>query len=294
MRAAERTCAGERDHAGRTARSSLSTPNIPGCDDPSVLSESLAISTGARRGSGIPSLRSSASSRVARDGLASLGPRHIPAPLLRRHRDRLGRLQAPDRVLGPRRPGLSRHRLGNRMVRRPASTATTPTRRSASRRSLETGAVARRRGRPCYLSILPAARPADARDAAARRPAVSTSTSSPCPGRRASARPAARRRPASNAQTGSGLGFVTHGLWPQYGAGLSELLRARRPLRAARGDRRVRAASFPDENLARYQWRKHGTLHGREPERLFPRREAGAGTRAGPGALAKARRTARG
>lgn len=69
-------------------------------------------------------------------------------------------------------------------------------------------------------------------------------------------------------RTGSGLGFVVHGLWPQYDRGFpSECAPANRTpsriaLEAARG-------VFPDEGLARYEWRKHGTCSGRSPSDYF-------------------------
>ena len=69
-------------------------------------------------------------------------------------------------------------------------------------------------------------------------------------------------------RTGSGLGFVVHGLWPQYDRGFpSECAPANRTpsriaLEAARG-------VFPDEGLARYEWRKHGTCSGLSPRAYF-------------------------
>ena len=68
---------------------------------------------------------------------------------------------------------------------------------------------------------------------------------------------------------GAGLGFVVHGLWPQisdgrYPAECSAV--ARSPSRLA-----MRAADglFPDEGLARYEWRRHGTCSGRSPSDYF-------------------------
>ena len=51
------------------------------------------------------------------------------------------------------------------------------------------------------------------------RRATSTSTFWRCPGRRASATPAAPKRRVRNAPSGADLGFVVHGLWPQYNEG---------------------------------------------------------------------------
>jgi ribonuclease T2 len=68
--------------------------------------------------------------------------------------------------------------------------------------------------------------------------------------------------------SGSGLGFVTHGLWPQREQGY--------PSFCEPGGRFVPQTSiaesqglFPDDNLARYQWRKHGTCTGETPSGYF-------------------------
>ena len=69
-------------------------------------------------------------------------------------------------------------------------------------------------------------------------------------------------------QGGRGLGFVVHGLWPQYEQGFpSDCEGGARPvssvaLEAARG-------LFPSEGLARYEWRKHGSCSGRAPQEYF-------------------------
>jgi ribonuclease T2 len=67
---------------------------------------------------------------------------------------------------------------------------------------------------------------------------------------------------------GSGLGFVTHGLWPQNEKGY--------PSFCEPSGRFVPQAAiaeadglFPDDNLARYQWRKHGTCTGESPSSYF-------------------------
>jgi ribonuclease T2 len=67
---------------------------------------------------------------------------------------------------------------------------------------------------------------------------------------------------------GSGLGFVVHGLWPQMEQGY--------PSFCEPGGRFVSSAAideakglFPDDNLARYQWRKHGTCSGESPSGYF-------------------------
>ena len=67
---------------------------------------------------------------------------------------------------------------------------------------------------------------------------------------------------------GANLGFVVHGLWPQYERGFpSDCDPSSRPptrtaLDAARG-------LFPDEGLARYEWRKHGTCSGKSATDYF-------------------------
>ncbi len=69
-------------------------------------------------------------------------------------------------------------------------------------------------------------------------------------------------------QGGMGLGFVVHGLWPQYERGFpSDCDAAGRPvssvaLESARG-------LFPSDGLARYEWRKHGSCTGRSPQDYF-------------------------
>lgn len=70
----------------------------------------------------------------------------------------------------------------------------------------------------------------------------------------------------SQCDRGAGLGFVVHGLWPQYergypsdcgGGPVSSVA-----LEQARG-------LFPDIGLARYEWRKHGTCSGKSPADYF-------------------------
>lgn len=68
-------------------------------------------------------------------------------------------------------------------------------------------------------------------------------------------------------EPGKGLGFVVHGLWPQYENGFpSDCSGPRSPSRIA-----LERANglFPDERLARYEWRKHGTCSGKSPSDYF-------------------------
>jgi ribonuclease T2 len=67
---------------------------------------------------------------------------------------------------------------------------------------------------------------------------------------------------------GSGLGFVVHGLWPQNEQGYPSFCEPsgrfvpRAAMDGAKG-------LFPDDNLARYQWRKHGSCSGESPSGYF-------------------------
>lgn len=68
-------------------------------------------------------------------------------------------------------------------------------------------------------------------------------------------------------QDGSDLGFVAHGLWPQFQHGYPSDCDPSRPvsriaLEQARG-------VFPSQGLARHEWRKHGTCTGLSPEAFF-------------------------
>ena len=67
---------------------------------------------------------------------------------------------------------------------------------------------------------------------------------------------------------GSGLGFVVHGLWPQFTHGFpSDCGPAGRfPSRQALD---TVAGVYPDAGLARYEWRKHGTCSGLSPTDYF-------------------------
>jgi ribonuclease T2 len=72
----------------------------------------------------------------------------------------------------------------------------------------------------------------------------------------------------SQCETGTGLGFVVHGLWPQYETGFPSDCgpAGRSPSRIAlEGAKGV----YPDVNLARYEWRKHGTCSGKSPTDYF-------------------------
>jgi ribonuclease T2 len=67
---------------------------------------------------------------------------------------------------------------------------------------------------------------------------------------------------------GSGLGFVVHGLWPQYTHGYpQDCDENSRPV--SQTALALTRGVFPSEGLARYEWRKHGTCTGLSPEAFF-------------------------
>jgi|APMI01.1.fsa_nt_gi ribonuclease T2 len=76
------------------------------------------------------------------------------------------------------------------------------------------------------------------------------------------------RKARNQCAVGRGLGFVVHGLWPQYTrgfpteCGLADRSPSRIALEGAQG-------VFPEEGLARYEWRKHGTCSGLSPTDYF-------------------------
>lgn len=66
---------------------------------------------------------------------------------------------------------------------------------------------------------------------------------------------------------GTGLGFVVHGLWPQNTHGFpADCDGAASPSRAALDSV---GGLYPDQGLARYEWRKHGTCTGLSPASYF-------------------------
>mgnify|MGYP000876621822 CR=1 FL=1 len=71
----------------------------------------------------------------------------------------------------------------------------------------------------------------------------------------------------SQCSRGAGLGFVVHGLWPQYERGFpQDCGPSRSPSRVALDQAE---GLFPDIGLARYEWRKHGTCSGKSPADYF-------------------------
>ena len=72
-------------------------------------------------------------------------------------------------------------------------------------------------------------------------------------------------RSPDQCRAGSGLGFVTHGLWPQYESGY--------PIDCAGGRNELPKTAleaahrlYPDDRLAASEWRRHGRCTGRAPE----------------------------
>ena len=69
-------------------------------------------------------------------------------------------------------------------------------------------------------------------------------------------------------ETGSSLGFVVHGLWPQNEQGYPTFCEPSGRF-APRAAVEEVSGLFPDDNLARYQWRKHGSCTGESPSAYF-------------------------
>ena len=75
------------------------------------------------------------------------------------------------------------------------------------------------------------------------------------------------RRAREQCAPGSNLGFVVHGLWPQYERGYpSQCGTDRSPSRIAVEEAR---GVYPEEGLARHEWRTHGTCSGLSPAEYF-------------------------
>ncbi|MFC6791155.1 ribonuclease T [Methylobacterium komagatae] len=76
------------------------------------------------------------------------------------------------------------------------------------------------------------------------------------------------RRDEPQCAPGRGLGFVVHGLWPQYSRGYPQNCSAvQRPITQQAME--VAGQVYPSEGLARYEWRKHGTCSGLDPAAYF-------------------------
>jgi ribonuclease T2 len=75
-------------------------------------------------------------------------------------------------------------------------------------------------------------------------------------------------RERDQCDAGRQLGFVVHGLWPQYETGYPSFCEpgGRSPSRPVLQEA---GGLFPDEDFGRYQWRKHGTCTGASPADYF-------------------------
>jgi ribonuclease T2 len=67
-------------------------------------------------------------------------------------------------------------------------------------------------------------------------------------------------------QCGRGMGFVMHGLWPQYEAGYPESCSNEQLPGAVKGQY---AALYPSPKLIGHEWSKHGTCSGLAPDAYF-------------------------
>lgn len=78
----------------------------------------------------------------------------------------------------------------------------------------------------------------------------------------------ARREADGQCRPGRGLGFVVHGLWPQYTRGYPSNCSGveRSPTRQAMD---LAGEIYPSEGLARHEWRRHGTCSGLDPAAYF-------------------------
>jgi ribonuclease T2 len=75
------------------------------------------------------------------------------------------------------------------------------------------------------------------------------------------------RRGSAQCETGRKLGFVVHGLWPQYQRGFPSSCGGARE--APRYAIEEAADLYPDRGLARHEWRTHGTCSGLSPTEYF-------------------------
>ncbi len=78
----------------------------------------------------------------------------------------------------------------------------------------------------------------------------------------------AGERARGQCDAGANLGFVVHGLWPQYEHGYPSDCgpAARFPSRLALDSAQ---GLYPNEGLARHEWQKHGTCSGKSPTDYF-------------------------
>lgn len=75
------------------------------------------------------------------------------------------------------------------------------------------------------------------------------------------------QRGSRQCESGSNLRFVVHGLWPQYDRGFPSNCGTDRFVPRSALDEA--GGVFPDEGLARHEWRQHGTCSGLPPSEYF-------------------------
>jgi ribonuclease T2 len=76
----------------------------------------------------------------------------------------------------------------------------------------------------------------------------------------------ANRNDPDQCAIGRRLGFVLHGLWPQYERGYPESCSTEKlPPQV----RKQYSGLFPSERLAEHEWKKHGTCSGLDPAAYF-------------------------
>ncbi len=75
-------------------------------------------------------------------------------------------------------------------------------------------------------------------------------------------------RKSRQCEIGSNLGFVIHGLWPQNEQGYPSFCEPSGRFVPSTVIAEIKDL-YPDDNMARYQWRKHGTCTGESPSGYF-------------------------
>lgn len=76
-----------------------------------------------------------------------------------------------------------------------------------------------------------------------------------------------RNKRRAQCEDGVPRGFVTHGLWPQYEHGFPSDCDG--PTSPSRIALQRAAGLYPDEGLARHEWRTHGRCSGKSPSDYF-------------------------
>lgn len=77
-------------------------------------------------------------------------------------------------------------------------------------------------------------------------------------------------RPSDRGQCGRPLGFVLHGLWPQYWRGYPSDCTRQAASPAALKDVRAKFPGlYPNDALFSHEWKKHGTCSGLDPDGYY-------------------------